>query len=403
MRKHLPLAILLGILWLAGCSTDAQKAPEPVDEDPKTLIIYGNIEPYYTRNIEAAGKAVAAGTLIGGQRVLVYQEVSTGNVVSELVRDVKTAAGYRKVNLKTYGRGEITTMDPGDMRRVMDDMRALAPANHYGLALGVHASGWVPKEVGLLGRSAAPLELWEVRENPLTRYLGAGNYAYQKMNVSEFAAAMNGLEWDFILFDACFMACVESLYAMRGAAPYLIVSPAEILIEGFPYDRVVNLLFDDWHDLESVAHAYVSYYRGKNSHATISLVKTSELEALAAAVGDIVYNGANAVDPIAQGIQVFEGLQQHLFFDLDEYMRHLSTDVILYGRFADQLRRTVVYSDHTDNFFTAYTKSKVGVPVNDGQVVPINHYSGLTSFIPYAGNTAYLAAYGETEWYAAVN
>lgn len=413
MKRPLVLLLILsGSLWFSGCQKDTGPGDEiiPVDPHPKTLIFYGNIgEPYYSANVEAAGRAIAAGALSKGHRIIVYHEKSAGSLIYELVRDKSVSKGYRTDTLKKYAAGEVSTLKSADMKRIIGEIREFAPAEHYGLTFGSHARGWIPKDyvsspgsllrVGGKQGSAEedPLAVfWQERENPLTRYLGLGNYT---MDVSEFAEAIGDWDWDFVLFDACFMGSVEAVYDLRGVADYLIVSPAEVLIAGFPYERIVKSLFQDWTDMAAVAHAYVnSYATGNSPYATISVVKTSELERLAASVRKIYNYGYNDVDAVAAAkIQAFDAASVHVFYDLDHYIGYWAADAGLYWDFLKQLRKTVVYKEYTDCFFSAF-----GNGSSRPNEVPIMHYSGLSAFIPTTATARLTSYYGETSWYKAV-
>ncbi len=410
---HLSFFILL-----TGCE-QPKPQPNPVDDDPKVFIMYDNIDNYYdkpfTANVNAAGKAVAAGTLIEGQRVVVFHRLSGGNVIYELVRDKSKKEGFSKKELKKYAPGVNNEFSKETVAAVVGDIRRdLAPANHYGFAFGSHGKGWIPKinPVGLrrygAPSSSDPLApLWAERENPLTRYLSGYG---RTMDIQEFADALDGeegnrWEWDFILFDDCFMACVEALYEIRDLAHYFIASPTEIMMAGFPYDRVVSVLFNDWTNYAGVADAFVEAYRtGKMEpgypHATIAVVKADELEALAATVRNIARSGLwTDVDPTVTPIQFYEGLRTHVFFDFNDYIRHgISPDSDQYKAFAVQLLKTVVFADHTDEFFTAMSAGPV--PATDGPLpIDSDSYSGLNVFIPYPGTLSLMPNYRQTEWY----
>ncbi len=429
MKRHYTLIILLLFagLWMAGCSTNEPPEPKPVDSNPKTLIIYGNIgEPYFSNNVRAAGQAVAAGALIEGQRVIVcHEKLGAGgkiarNIIYELVRDKKAAEGFRRDTLKVYeGENVKQTLDPADMKYLLEEMRGMAPANHYGLAIGTHATGWIPTTSSLLNTAlfsaaaatttAAPgqfQQLWEpVGESPLTRYIGHTDFYKNvyRIGIEAFADAVGNMEdvqdggkaWDFVLFDACLMGSVEAVYEMRNIADYLIVSPAEVLMAGFPYDRVVKVLFNEkgngWTNLEGVCAAYMDHYA--YSSATVSLVRTAELEKLALTVRDIRLNGYNEVNPTAAVIQYFEGLSNHVFYDLDDYMRHWARSNYYYNRFYTQLCKTLPYTGHTPYFSSAY---------GSGGDIRIHCYSGLTAFIPYSDKAELIPFYHGTSWYKAI-
>lgn len=415
MKNRIITLLLLTLFVAVGCSKPEPyiAKPAPVDDDPKTFIFYGNIgNSVFTANVNAAGRAVASGALIEGQRIIVCHEklgsqsAIVQNVIYELVRDKKVKEGFRRDTLKVYeGENVKLTLNPDDMKELLAEMRELAPANHYGISLGCHGVGWVPKTANLsaLRRSAAdPLsELWEPRENPKTRYLGhyvknINNVVIQDytVDIADFAAALGTMKWDFVLMDVCLMGSVEALYEMRGVADYMIVSPAEVLIQGFPYQNIVSSLFNDWTNLESICDIYVGYYRSQNSEATISLIKNSELKNLAEIAREIYFDGTNTVDPVSLKIQSFEGFTNHVFYDFEHYMRYLSKNPVLYRGLLDQLEKTVVYSDHTDYFYTdlGYNKGRK----------KIDYYSGLTAYIPTTGNSTLYEAYKQTAWYKAV-
>lgn len=392
--------LLTAALWLAGCR-HSTPPPPAIDGDPKVFIMYDNIGSWFNDDVDEAGKAVADGALIEGQRVVVFHKRSGGNEIYELVRDPSNTAGYRKEMLHKYAAGEMNTLTPENIRAVIGWIRTNIPeANHWGLAFGSHGTGWIPKNyTGPLGRRATDGQadefaaLWEFADNPVTRYLAYDSS--QKIDISEFADALDEWKWDFILFDDCFMASIEAQYEMRHLAERFIASPTEIMSAGFPYDRVVKVLFSDWTNLGGVASTFVDYYRNSVSpYATISVVKTSELEALMQSVREIRRAGYNEVDPVSSEIQFFEELTSHVFFDLDDYMSHFSRDEALYGAFLRQLQKTVEFSAHTDRFYSYMLQT--------GTHYPVNRFSGLSVFIPWSGTSRLIPAYEQTEWYKAV-
>lgn len=367
--------------------------------------MYDNIEgDWFAKDVTEAGLAVAAGTLIKGQQIVVYQKVAGGNEIYELVQDRSSGEGFSKKVLKKYKPGEMSELDKETIGAVVGDIRALAPANHYGFAFGSHGMGWIPKNYP--GKFTRRLDggedeedpfapLWQDRDGFNTRYLAGYG---KKIDVSEFADALDDWEWDFIIFDDCFMACVEAQYEMRHLAEYFIASPTEIMASGFPYDDVAKTLFRDWTDLEGVAQGFVDFYRIRDNYATISVVKTSQLEALAQSVRAIVRNeNWTPVDLSATPVQYYEELSNHVFFDLDDFLRNgISPDSEQYKAFLAQMAETVVFSGHTDNFY-----SHMIYPGN-GTVIAITHCSGMNVFIPWSGTASLIPSYEQTEWYKAV-
>jgi hypothetical protein len=398
-------------LLLAGCSWEEPVPPAEPDPADKVLVMYDNINnsPYlpFTDNVAAAGKAIAAGALAPDSRVIVYERLSSGNVIYELVKNEWVVGGYSKKEWKKFNRGENSSLTTQTIASIVDYIRSeLYPeATHWGFAFGSHGSGWLPVGANIrLNR--APGEgfddpfapLWAVPENPLTRYFqGYG----QTIEVAEFVDALDEWSWDFMLLDDCFMSSIEALYQMRDLADYIITSPTEIMIEGFPYDRVVKSVFTDWSEtgFANVGREYVDYYgsRKTNPYGTNVVIKTSEIEGVAEKLRDIVRNGdlTHPDDTAMAGMQVYENLTVHVFHDFNQYVAHLSqTTPDLYALFAERLNRMVVYKGHTENFPSAYPSLEYITPM------PIDpeHYSGISAFIPTA--TAQLAHFWrETDWY----
>lgn len=410
LTAYLFSALLLATL--VGCIKDRDPEPDvrPVDPNPKVFLMYDNIGGWFAGDVAEAAEAVAEGALAKqNQRVIVFQRSASGSSIFELVRDKKAAGGYSRKIVKEYPVGENNDLSVETIRNVVSAVRAYAPAPHYGLAFGSHGLGWIPKSIWgtvPISRRAAGAqpsgehpfaELLTPRENPTTRFFRSS--WNENLDVSEFIDALDEWEWDFILLDDCFMAGVEALYEMRDLADYIIASPTEIMAAGFPYDRVVSRLFADWDDIEvaltDVSRGFVDWYtegNGGRPCATVSVVKTSELDALAAAIArlDLTVNELASVE----GIQYYEGYTRpgHVFYDLDDYLGRVRTGTD-FDAFRAQLERAVVFAGHTDTFYSDF-----GARTQH----PITHFSGLAVFIPWSATTSLVPSYQQTEWYKAV-
>jgi hypothetical protein len=395
------ILLLFTVVLLAGCEKKPTPIPPRIDNDPKVLIMYDNIGTWFNDDVAEAERAVAAGALADeGHRVIVFHRKSDGSQIYELVRDKSVKEGFRAKVLKQYAQGEMATLSPEIINSVIGEIRDLTPeANHYGLAFGSHGMGWIPKinSVGLR-RSAEPdpfASLWEMPENDMTRFLADSQN--EKIDVSEFADALDDWEWDFILFDDCFMASVEALYEIRYLADYFIASPTEIMDKGFPYDRVVERLFrDDWTNLAGVAADFVAYYRNYDiPSGTVSVIKADKLEPLMQSVRAIRLGGLDIIDPDARGIQSYENLSRHVFFDLDDYIQNAMQspqNIALYSDFRDKLHKAVVFEAHTDSFFSRLAG-------HGSYNLPITTASGLSTFIPWTKTAPLQPYYQQTEWY----
>ncbi len=401
IKNLLQLVLLLTAVMLLPANGTAQTA------ETRVFLLYDNIgEPYFTNNVDEAGSAVAAQKAGNETRVLVFHKRDKGgNLIYELVKDASARKGFRKQTLKTYASGANDSFSPDTLAAVVGDMRAFAPATRYGFAFGSHGMGWIPKAITIDPKSPGgknpAVQLLPEEQKTAAQPGGRARYFTsdedERLDIAEFASAIGAWNWDFILFDDCYLGSVEALYEMRALANHFIVSSAEILLDGFRYEQVIKRIFADWNDLAGIAKDFVDYYReSTDPDATVSVVKTAELDALAACVKAIFRSpGWKSVNPGLNPIQFFDGLGSHIFFDLDDYIRHgISPDSAEYKAFAAQLQKTVVFKDATETFTSDFGKV--------GKRYPISNHSGLTSFIPWSGTEVLMPYYKQTAWYAAV-
>lgn len=401
--------LIFAAALLAGCSWDIESPPERVPAE-RVFLMYDNIGSWFNGDVTEAGMAVAAGAIGPRDRVVVFHRdfrPSPGDVrtsyVYELVKDGSAAGGFRREILKRYNQGENVSLSKEVIASVVNDIRVAVPAEHYGLAFGSHGMGWLPKSVNSISRAGDTpgkpfehpfAELWAERENPLTRYFAGYG---EKLDVSEFIDGLDEWKWDFIILDDCFMASAEAMYEMRNLASYIIASPTEILQDGFPYDRVVKTIFDDWTvtGFGRVGQEFVDYYGSRSSYpyGTIAVVDMSTMEAFATTVKSLNMK-FNELNPDAENIQYYEGISAgHVFWDMDDYLIHAraETNPAGYNAFKAQLEQTVVFAGHTSEYYTnAFTSQGPK---------PINHFSGLNVFIPWSRTSSLFEEYRQTEWY----
>lgn len=259
------------------------------------------------------------------------------------------------------------------LSRVTEQVKKLYPADSYGLILWSHGMAWLPEGYHF----PRAYRFYErPREMPRTKYFGedlhpANGPGKEYMDIWELGQGLSG-GFQFILFDACFMASVESLYELRNKTEYVIAAPAEVIADGFPYDKILPYLWGGEADLKRVCREFYDYYNehvygGDWRSAMVSLVKMSELEALAVKARDILKGRTDFADAWSYPLS-WPSLPD-VFFDLGDYMRQMAT-AEEYAAFKTILDRTVVYKAATDKFF--------------GVSVPPEYFSGLSTYIPYS-------------------
>ena len=296
--------------------------------------------------------------------------------------------------------GTVNCTDPLVIAKVMNDIEQEAPASHYAISIGAHGFGWLPGYLGTdrRNRSVNPAAKnwmqakahWSCDESS-TRNIGPDGSSW--MDTSDLAAGLSGLHFDFMMLDVCFMASVEALYDLRGTADYIMASPCEIMAKGFPYGEIVSSMFSDWGGWSSVADCFVDYFASESyfNSAYISVVKTSELDALAQRFSDVVNSGlVSEVD--ADRVQHYEQLDSHIFYDMEHYVRSMNcTSEPLVEEFLTQLSRTVVYTRSTGRIWSNIYGSR-------GEWITLQHACGLSSYIPRDIYPVFGQAYRNTAW-----
>ncbi|MDN3586752.1 clostripain-related cysteine peptidase [Pedobacter aquatilis] len=243
------------------------------------------------------------------------------------------------------------------------------PAESYGLVLWSHATAWAPASTGIKTKSF-------------------GRDTGKEIDIIDLKNALpNNLE--FIIFDACSMGGVEVLYEFKDKAKYIIASPAETIAESFPYQNITSLLFKTSDQLPNVAKAYYDYYNAyqdDRQSATVVLIKTSELVSLAAEMKSLMTKSKKYGDKfLSENIQRLDFTYNFpvATYDFGDFLQHNFNPTDLTSINA-QLSKTILYKASTSNF--------IGVP--------IKKFSGLTNYIPFAGDVN-LTYYKKLQWYNA--
>lgn len=201
----------------AQCSVTVSQSPATATQ---TMLLYmpgRDLLNFYKQNIDGVLKAVDA-NVPGDGRILVCYQPNThsqAEMYEAYFNAEKQAAAFTL--LKSYD--DFAAADPACVQRMLSDVAALAPAQHYGIIVGCHGKAWVPADHGALSYSARMTneleDLWIPMPGALlTRSFGDTG---RSIDITNFAAAVKAQNYrpDYLLFDACFMANIETLYDLR--------------------------------------------------------------------------------------------------------------------------------------------------------------------------------------------
>lgn len=372
------LPLIAFIIIFSSCRRD-QDAPPPVL--PRTILVYmisdSKLDNFFNSNIQDMTAGMRGNN--SGNLLIYYSPPNSSPTLRKINAD-----GTESV-IKTYSRE--SSPSAGRIRQVIEEIKESYPADSYGLILSSHGMGWYPAK-GSYGARARAQREQIVLENPhlqITRHFGVGN----KIDIPDLANALPANRFfEFILFDACFMANAETLYDLRYAANYIIGSQTEIMGSGFPYQRVTPLLFQD-DKLKEVCYEFYQYYLNTNStekSGAISLIKTSELEKLADCVSPLLIGSTPTQMDAITGVQVCDRSTPALFYDLKHFLSLWDGASIDYFLFDQQLRKTVLYEAHTPTIYSIY-----------GGTFNASNLNGISCYIPYSGR-ADNTAYYQTNW-----
>ncbi|WP_303180540.1 clostripain-related cysteine peptidase [uncultured Butyricimonas sp.] len=372
-RYFIQYILCVAFFFMVSCEKD-ENEPEKV----RTLMVYlagnNNLSGHLKNNIKDMASAWKKS--YNGDIVIFFD--GSGSVPQLLTFKVKDGVVEQEV-LKTYD--ELNSASPETLKQVVKDMQALYPSDSYGMIFGSHATGWIPSS--LLGR--AERSLYQI-ENPLTRSFATDGAS--TMDIRDMAAAIpDGM--DFIVFDACLMSSIETLYEFRNKAKYVIASPAETPAPGFPYAKMMPYFWREGDrmesDLEEVCKIFYEYYNTYNSSdrfGTIALINMSELDNLYDLTCQVLEGKApEAAQMGKEAVYNYPKVEYDKydrFFDLREYIRYMTVnDAALRAAYEDLLGKVVLYKAVTDPFYRT--------------TIPVEKFSGISTYIP------------RSEWYGETN
>ncbi len=307
---------------------------------PKTVIIYMAADNNLSENAADNILKMKEGLDADDKNVIVYLDAEINE--PSLIKIQKT----ENIIVKTYPKQNSAT--PNILRNVIRDVMKLFPSNSYGLVLWSHGTSWLPKNYEL-------------------RSFGYENGAV--IDIRELEESLP-IKFDFILFDACLMGSIEVAYQLRDKAEYIISSPTEILADGFPYHKIISLMFENEHAYKNIAENYYNYYSemdGNSKSASVSVIKTNEINQLTFLVKKLILeNPVEKWNYSQNEVQHLDMFRDHVSYDfLDFFEKNYPSQSVI--SIKKQLEKVVIYKAHTEMFL--------------GDLVIID-FCGLSCYIP---------------------
>ena len=385
--------LLMAVFCVAACGWC-----DPDGEDRQVLLIYfagnNNLSSDGEADLSDIKQSWLPSVRDKDKAVMVFYHFADG--VPTLSRFYKNSSGETVEEIvKTYPTST-NSANVSTLETALADAANAWPSERRSLILWSHGSGFLPE-----GYYAKPQERMapgdrkmEVIVDPYAGMVKAddGSKSFAEDNGSEMelvalSRALSTHRYEFILFDACLMANVEVAYELRNCCDYILFSPTEILADGFPYEKMVEPIFSykAKDALINIATAYMDHYRalsGAYCSATITLVETAGLDALAAACKPVFQNHQDRILTIDRsGVQPYFRYNKHWFYDLDDFVQQVSSDSE-YTQFTKALSGAVIFKDTTEEFLG----------------IEMKHVSGLSIYIPRAEYTVLNSYYKTLAW-----
>ena len=363
------------------------------DTATRTVLVYmaakNSLWSYHDENINQMKEALS----LSGLRdchVVIYSSQMNAN--PKLLEMVWSGDRVDTITVKNYPFQN--SVDKSTMQQVLADVKRFFPAKENGLILWSHGLNWLPAHL-VYNDGPASVAFSTIDSTDGIRLNSFGVENGRQMELNELRDVLPDKGYRFILFDACLMGSVEVAYALRNKADFLIASPAEIWIAGFPYRKIMQEFVAPTVDLERVCETFYEHYNSKSGlerTGAVALIDLKQMEPLSDLVGQIYRNGRARMDTVDwRGVQQYDRGHYHTAFDLDDYMARISSPD-LYRQFQDLLSRTVLYAASTPSLFLGDYPAGFYV----------RKYSGVSVYIWQDAHATLNETYVTLDWYKKV-
>ena len=269
------------------------------------------------------------------------------------------------------------SVDKTVMSNVLKDMLTQVTSTKLGLVLGSHGSSWLNSIY-------------------TSRAFGQDGSGDNTMSIPDMVEAIGSVnkKFEFILFDACYMATAEVAYAFRNLCDYQLSSVMEVPAYGFPYENFMKYLYHgDVYNYKKVCQTYIDYYQdlyteGSYAWATVSLIDSKEVENLVGELKkEIVAHKEKLADYDTDHLQEYGRTSgPYIACDMGQMISDLN-DGKIPASFSTQLYKTILYKGCLEN----------ARPSNYS--VNATNYSGLGIYIPVEERPKWNNYFKTLDWY----
>lgn len=420
MNIKTPLYSLIALVMLAltfvGCSDDDVVDVNEINQ--QTVIVFmpwsgtntnSGLYSFFKQNLDSIEGAIKTARGLSGRVVVFLSNFSTSSELYEVTYDKGTII---HTPLKTYSGNAYNTAE--GIAQILNDVQSSAYALNYSMIIGCHGTGWTYKDDWTdypysakqhagswsLGDAAAKSATGvpAPKSYPTTRFYGSVSDMAYATDISTLAAGIQatGMKMQYILFDDCYMANVETAYELKDVTNFIIGSTSEIMAIGMPYQTMWKSLATPTPAYATAVSAFDQFYSSYTyPYGGISVIDCREVESLAAIMKEINSRYA-LLDSDRDSLQVLDGFHETLFYDLGDYVDHLCQNASLLSDFRSQLDDVVKATSTTDTLYSYLYYYE------EPKYIQVKTYSGITISDPSVNNVA-LKGREKTGWWKATH
>lgn len=403
------LVLLVATLFVTSCT---EEGTDTESINKQTILVFmpwtgtssgsQGLYPYFKQNLDSIESAIVKAGKMNG-RALVF--LSTSANKSSLYEVTLVNKKIQHTSIKEYSGNSYTSAE--GITEILNDVQSNAYALNYAMIVSSHGMGWTFKNdwndypYSAKKRSARICNRLSSSNVPYypTRFYGSvddiNNYGTDIESL-ETGIRNAGMKMQFILFDDCYMANIETAYQLKDVTNFLIGSTSEVMVKGMPYQTMWTSLASPTPTYATITDAFHKFYSNyKPPCGTLSVIDCRQMDKLAELMKRINNKfkfDSNKLD----SIQVLDGFSKSIFYDMKDYVDSLCTDKDLLNDFNSAFNQATKSTVHTDSIYSAIN------PLEGGQFIKLKRYSGITISDPSINSVA-LKGKEKTAWWKATH
>ena len=393
--------LIVMILVLSSCH-DELPVYDSYETTTQTLFVYmpwtgsttssGNaLTQYFDKNIVDMKEYINTSKGVKATDVIVFKANSQSQSV---IFRMKYNITQQRCEFDTIrANAGFVSVSEANLESLLNLVTSHSNTGKYSLLIGCHGSGWTPR-----GSDAT-------MPRASSRAFGGTELATQ-YNISDLSNAIaksHMKKVEFICFDDCYMANVETAYALKDITNYIVASTSEVMADGIPYSKVFGYIIGQ-PDYKKWVDGFYQHYSSSNyPYGSLAAIRCGKyIEDMATVMKAInqtyTFNTSNL-----NNVQFLDGYDNHVFFDLSSYIDELGVLSPLRANFDQALEALVPYKASTPYIYTIYDNHyRHGDTEYPNNTFKVDKFCGITISDLTRNSTVYDTKQ-QTDWWKATH